>query len=86
MLLCTVAIAIAYDTFFYEGVRELKNTEIVNIENLNFFSKFISKLSDNNPLLYGSLAILLAIVLGVLGAGIRQLLSKYKYIFVIKKN
>ena len=45
-----------------------------------------SKLSDNNPLLYGSLAILLAIVLGVLGAGIRQLLSKYKYIFVIKKN
>ena len=86
MLLCTVAIAIAYDTFFYEGARQLENTEIVNVENLNFFSKFISKLSDNNPLLYGSLAILLAIVLGVIGAGTRQLLSKYKYLFVIKKN
>jgi uncharacterized membrane protein YfcA len=86
MLLCTVAIAIAYDTFFYEGARQLKNTEIVNVENLNFFSKFISKLSDNNPLLYGSLAILLAIALGVIGAGTRQLLSKYKYLFVIKKN
>ena len=86
MLLCAVAIAIAYDTFFFEGVREIKETEIVNFENLNFFSKFISKLSDNNPLLYGSLAILLAIVLGIIGAGSRQLLSKYKYIFLIKKN
>ena len=53
---------------------------------LIFFSKFISKLSDNNPLLYGSLAILLAIILGVIGAGTRQLLSNYKYLFVIKKN
>jgi len=86
MLLCAVAIAIAYDTFFFEGVRKIKETEIVNIENLNFFSKFISKLSDNNPLLYGSLAILIAIVLGIIGAGSRQLLSKYKYIFLIKKN
>ena len=86
MLLCAVAIAIAYDTFFFEGVREIKETEIVNVENLNFFSKFISKLSDNNPLLYGSLAILLAIILGIIGAGSRQLLSKYKYIFLIKKN
>ena len=86
MLLCAVAVAIAYDTFFYEGVRQLKDTEIVNIENLNFFSKFISKLSDNNPLLYGSMAILLAIVLGVLGAGGRQLLSNYRHIFLIKKN
>jgi len=43
-------------------------------------------LSDNNPLLYGSMAILIAIVLGVIGAGGRQLLSKYKYVFLIKKN
>ena len=86
MLLCAVAIAIAYNTFFYDGLRKLKETEIINIENLNFFSKFISKLSDNNPLLYGSLAIILAIILGVVGAGARQLLSKYRYIFVIKKN
>ena len=86
MLLCTVAIAIAYDTFFYEGVRQLKDTEIVNLDNLNFFSQFISKLSDNNPLLYGSMAILLAILLGIIGAGGRQLLSKYKHVFLIKKN
>ena len=86
MLLCAVAVAIAYDTFFYEGIRTLKDTEIVNTENLNFFSKFIYRLSDNNPLLYGSFAILIAILLGVLGAGARQLLSKYKYVFLIKKN
>ena len=86
MLLCAVAVAIAYDTFFYEGLRTPKDTEIVNTENLNFFSKFIYKLSDNNPLLYGSFAILLAILLGVIGAGARQLLSKYKYVFLIKKN
>ena len=35
---------------------------------------------------FGSLAILLAIVLGAIGAGGRQLLSKYRYIFLIKKN
>ena len=84
MLLCTVAVAIAYDTFFYEGLRQIQTNEIVNVENLNFFSKFISRLSDNNPLLYGSLAILLAIVLGVVGAGGRELLSRYKHIFLIK--
>ena len=75
-----------YKTLILFWRLQLKNTEIVNFENLNFFSKFISKLSDNNPLLYGSLAILLAIALGVIGAGTRQLLSKYKYLFVIKKN
>ena len=84
MLLCTVAIAIAYDTFFYEGVKKLISVETVNYEDLNFFSKFILKLSDNNPLLYGSLAILLAITLGAIGAGGRKLLSNYKHIFVIK--
>ena len=85
MLLCAVAIAIAYDTFFYDGVRVLKETEIVNIENLNFFSKFIYKLSENNPLLYGSFAILLAVILGVVGAGARRLLSQYRHLFLIKK-
>ena len=37
MLLCTVAIAIAYDTFFYEGSRKLSETEIVNFQNPKFF-------------------------------------------------
>jgi len=86
MLLCSVAVAIAYDTFFFEGARQIKESEIVNYEDLNFFSKFISKISVNNPFLYGSFAILLAILLGVIGAGGRQLLSRYKYLFLIKKN
>ena len=86
MLLCAVSVAIAYDTFFYEGAKQIKNSIILNEENLNLFSKFIFKLSNNNPLLYGSFAIILAIVLGIIGAGARQLLSKYKYLFLIKKN
>ena len=86
MLLCAVAIAIAYDTFFYEGVRLIKDTNIIKIEKLNFFSKFIFKLSTESPLLYGSLAIISAIVLGVIGAGCRQLLSNYKHVFLINKN
>ena len=86
MLLCAVAIAIAYDTFFYEGVRLIKDTNIIKIENLNFFSKFIFKLSTESPLLYGSLAIISAIILGVIGAGCRQLLSNYKHVFLINKN
>ena len=85
MLLCCVAIAIAYDTFFYEGVRQVKQAEIVNLENINSFSKFIIMLSDQSPLLYGSLAIIIAIVLGITGATLRQLLSKYKDKILIKK-
>ena len=86
MLLCCVAIAIAYDTFFFEGERNIENADIVNIGNLNFFSKFIINLSDNSPLLYGSLAIILAISLGVIGATLRQLLSLYKNKILIKRT
>ena len=82
MLLCAVAIAIAYDTFFFEGVKEIKKTEIINVENLNIFSKFIFNLNDNSPLLYGSFAIILAISLGVVASGARQLLSNYRHIFL----
>ena len=85
MLLCCVAIAIAYDTFFFEGIRNIENADIVNIGNLNFFSKFIINLADNSPLLYGSLAIILAISLGVIGATIRQLLSLYRDKILIKR-
>ena len=86
MLLCTVAIAIAYDTFFFDGVKNIKQAEIINVENLNDFSKFIFNLNDTSPLLYGSFAIILAIVLGVLASGFRQLLSKYRHIFLINKK
>ncbi len=86
MLLCAVAIAIAYDTFFFEGVKEIKKTEIINVENLNIFSKFIFNLNDSSPLLYGSFAIILAIALGVFASGARQLLSNYRHIFFINKK
>ena len=86
MLLCSVAIAIAYDTFFSNEKNQQIKNEIVNIENLNFFSKFIIRFSDDAPLLYGSFAIILAIVLGILGATIRQFFSKYKYKFILGKK
>ena len=42
--------------------------------------------SKNPLLILINSIILIAIVLGIIGAGGRQLLSKYKYIFLIKKN
>ncbi|MEC7136951.1 MAG: sulfite exporter TauE/SafE family protein [Pseudomonadota bacterium] len=86
MLLCAVAIAIAYDTFFSEENKEPIINEVVNVDNLNFFSKFIIKFSDESPLLYGSFAIILAIILGILGAAIRRFLSKHKNKFVLTKK
>ena len=85
MLLCCVAIAIAYDTFFYEGVRYVAEQEIINTKNLNKFSSFIINLADNHALLYGSFAIILAITMGITGAFLRLLLSKYKNKILIKK-
>ena len=85
MLLCCVAIAIAYDTFFYEGVKSSNIQETFDVRNLNSFSKYIIKLSEKSPLLYGSFAIILAIVLGVISAGLRQLLSKYRHKILKKK-
>ncbi len=86
MLLCAVAIAIAYDTFFIDSNNKLMETEKVDFESLNVFSKFIIKFSVESPLLYGSFAIIFAIVLGVIGAMIRQLFTKYKDKFIIIKK
>ena len=86
LLLCCVAFAIAYDTFFFEGPKTILEKVTIDNQDLNFFSKFIVKLSLNNPLLYGSFAIILAIFLGVVAAGLRQLLSKYRDKILIKKN
>ena len=86
MLLCTVAVAIAYDTFFNENINKPLKVEIANTENLNSFSQFIIRFSDDAPLLYGSFAILLAIVLGVTGAFLRQLLSKYKSKLILNQR
>ena len=84
ILLLVVGIAIAYDTFF---ANEISNQIPKNSNaDLNFFSKFIINLADNSPLLYGSLAIILAISLGVIGATLRQLLSLYKNKILIKRT
>ncbi len=86
MLLCVVAIAIAYDTFFSDVPKRALENEIVNVDLLNAFSRFIIKFADEAPLLYGSFAIILAISMGCLGAAIRQFLSKYKNKFVLAKK
>ena len=86
MLLCVVAIAIAYDTFFSDVPKRALENEIVNVDLLNAFSRFILKFADEAPLLYGSFAIILAISMGCLGAAIRQFLSKYKNKFVLAKK
>ena len=62
-----------------------KQSEIVNMENLNFFSKFISNFLKI-ILFYTDFAIIIAIILGTFGAGARRLLSRYKYLFLIKKK
>ena len=86
MLLCVVAIAIAYETFFSDVPKRALENEIVNVDLLNAFSRFIIKFADEAPLLYGSFAIILAILMGCLGAAIRQFLSKYKNKFVLAKK
>jgi hypothetical protein len=74
LLLCAVAIAIAYDSFFRNGVNESINNQVVN-NDLNIFAEFTLNFSNESPLLYGALAILLAITLGALAAWMRKIMS-----------
>ena len=75
LLLCSVAVAIAYDSFFKrEKTNEVVNNQITNTD-LNIFAEFTLKLSNETPLLYGAFAIILAITLGALAAWMRKILS-----------
>ncbi len=74
LLLCSVAIAIAYDSFFRNGVNENINKQVIN-NDLNNFAEFTLTFSNESPLLYGALAILLAIFLGALAAWMRRFMS-----------
>ena len=74
MLLCSVAIAIAYDSFFRDKTNDKINNQIVNSD-LNFFAEFTLKFSNESPLLYGAFAIILAIALGALAAWMRKIVS-----------
>ena len=74
LMLCSVAIAIAYDSFFRDKSNESINNQVVNTD-LNFFAEFTLNLSNESPLLYGAFAIILAIALGALAAWMRKILS-----------
>ncbi len=74
LLLCSVAIAIAYDSFFREKTSTTINEAVVNTD-LNIFAEFTLNFSNESPLLYGAFAIILAISLGALAAWMRKIMS-----------
>ena len=74
LLLCSVSIAIGYDTFFRDESKLIKEQQVANLE-LNKYAEFSVKLSNEFPFLYGAFAIILAISLGVLAAWLRKLAS-----------
>jgi|TARA_B100001741_G_scaffold175783_1_gene144952 uncharacterized membrane protein YfcA len=76
LLLCSVAIAIAYDSFFRDKSNELINNKVLNT-NLNVLEEFTLNFSNESPLLYGAFAIILAVTLGALAAWMRRVLSPF---------
>ena len=77
MLLITVAIAIAYDSFFRDK-REFNGSKVTTPE-LNSFAEFIVRMSNDAPFLYGAFAIILAVALGALMAWIRKIIHDFRY-------
>jgi uncharacterized membrane protein YvlD (DUF360 family) len=73
-LLISVAIAIAYDSFFREQSKLINEQRVIQT-NLNEYAEFSLKLSNEMPFLYGAFAIIAAIVLGILAAVIRKIIS-----------
>ena len=84
ILLLLVGIAMAYDTFFAEKVE----TEIVKVldNDLNFFSVFIQKFSQEMPLFYSLFTIIFAIFLGVSAAFIRRFFSNLRKKLAVPAN
>ena len=74
LLLCSVAIAIGYDTFFRDQSKLINEQQVTNTD-LNKYAEFSLKLSNDFPFLYGAFAIILAIALGILAAWMRKLIS-----------
>ena len=77
MLLITVAIAIAYDSFFREKTGF--NGSKVDAPELNSLAEFIVRISSEVPFLYGAFAIILAVVLGALMAWFRKIVHDLRY-------
>jgi uncharacterized membrane protein YfcA len=74
LLLCSVAIAIGYDTFFRDQSKLINEQKVTNVD-LNRYAEFSLKLANDFPFLYGAFAIILAITLGILAAWMRKLVS-----------
>jgi len=77
MLLITVAIAIAYDSFFRKKT-EFNGSKVTTPE-LNSLAEFILRMSNDVPFLYGAFAIILAVVLGALMAWIRKIVHDLRH-------
>ena len=77
LLLCSVAIAIGYDTFFRDQSKLINERQIINTD-LNKYAEFSLKLSNDYPFLYGAFAIILAIAFGILAAWMRKLVSDFR--------
>jgi uncharacterized protein len=82
VLLLIVGIAIAYETFFVEQVKN--ETIEVLTSDLNFFSLFIKEFSKDMPFFYGLFSIMFAIFLGVGAALIRRVISNFKKKMLLK--
>ena len=73
-LLISVAIAIAYDSFFRDQSQLINTKQIIQTD-LSKYAEFSVKLSNEMPFLYGAFAIITAIGLGVLAAWLRKIIS-----------
>ena len=82
ILLLIVGIAIAYDTFFADQIKNGTTTTISS--DLNFFSTFIIDFSKEMPFFYGLFTIMFAIILGVGAALIRRFISNLKNKILLK--
>ena len=77
ILLLLVGIAMAYESFFRESQSTINNLSL-NKPELTGFSQFISNMSNDFPIVYGVLSIILAVTLAILAAFVRKLFSDYQ--------
>ena len=82
ILLLIVGIAIAYDTFFSDQIKNGISKTISS--DLNFFSTFIVDFSKEMPFFYGLFTIMFAIILGVGAAFTRRFISNLRKKIMIK--
>jgi len=73
-LLISVAIAIAYDSFFREQSQLINTNQVIQTD-LSKYAEFSVKLSNEVPFLYGAFAIIIAIIFGILAAYLRKIIS-----------